>query len=305
MQSTLAAISATVSLALTGAMAGLFYAFSVSVMPGFDAIKAGCAIRSMQSINRKILYPVFLATFLLAPVAAAVTGGLLLWLDQTAAAVMLKGMTSQYLIRRTYPVKAGETVLFHAAAGGVGLIACQWLKALGATVIGTVGSDEKAEIARAHGCEHVGRLRDREPDEPVLVGPRGGEGVGVALGAGLALAAQVKIAANDRVLFRRVGGQRLEVAVLRGAEHAAHRAHRRLQSPGQGAAFTGVRHRGLLPHGACCFRSHAREEPDASARTLARSLLLPLARSRKEVTPRTAVGRLSRARSRASGASAC
>jgi NADPH2:quinone reductase len=75
--------------------------------------------------------------------------------DQTAAAAMLKGMTAQYLIRRTYPVKAGETVLFHAAAGGVGLIACQWLKALGATVIGTVGSDEKAVVARAHGCEHV------------------------------------------------------------------------------------------------------------------------------------------------------
>jgi NADPH:quinone reductase len=75
--------------------------------------------------------------------------------DQTAAAVMLKGMTAQYLIRRTYPVKAGETVLFHAAAGGVGLIACQWLKALGATVIGTVGSEEKATVARAHGCEHV------------------------------------------------------------------------------------------------------------------------------------------------------
>src|SRR4051794_12170078 len=63
--------------------------------------------------------------------------------DQQAAAVMLKGMTVQYLIRRTYKVQAGETVLFHAAAGGVGLIACQWLKALGATVIGTVGSDEK------------------------------------------------------------------------------------------------------------------------------------------------------------------
>jgi NADPH2:quinone reductase len=75
--------------------------------------------------------------------------------DQTAAAVMLKGMTSQYLIRRTYPVKPGETVLFHAAAGGVGLIACQWLQALGATVIGTVGSDEKAAVARAHGCAHV------------------------------------------------------------------------------------------------------------------------------------------------------
>src|SRR5947209_5482356 len=75
--------------------------------------------------------------------------------DQVAAAVMLKGMTAQYLIRRTYPVKAGETVLFHAAAGGVGLIACQWLKALGATVIGTVGSEEKAEVARARGCDHV------------------------------------------------------------------------------------------------------------------------------------------------------
>src|SRR4051812_18511054 len=75
--------------------------------------------------------------------------------DQIAAAVMLKGMTARYLIRRTYPVKAGETVLFHAAAGGVGLIACQWLKALGATVIGTVGSDEKAAVARAHGCAHV------------------------------------------------------------------------------------------------------------------------------------------------------
>jgi NADPH:quinone reductase len=75
--------------------------------------------------------------------------------DTTAAAVMLKGMTAQYLIRRTYRVQAGETVLFHAAAGGVGLIACQWLKALGATVIGTVGSDAKAAVARAHGCAHV------------------------------------------------------------------------------------------------------------------------------------------------------
>ncbi|HVK08880.1 MAG TPA: quinone oxidoreductase [Gemmataceae bacterium] len=75
--------------------------------------------------------------------------------DLQAAAMMLKGMTAQYLIRRTYRVQPGESVLFHAAAGGVGLIACQWLKALGATVIGTVGSDEKAELARAHGCDHV------------------------------------------------------------------------------------------------------------------------------------------------------
>jgi NADPH:quinone reductase len=75
--------------------------------------------------------------------------------DQQGAAMMLKGMTAWYLVRRTHVVKAGETILIHAAAGGVGLIACQWLKALGATVIGTVGSDEKAAIARAHGCDHV------------------------------------------------------------------------------------------------------------------------------------------------------
>jgi NADPH2:quinone reductase len=74
--------------------------------------------------------------------------------DRAAAAMMLKGMTAEYLIRRTYPVKKGETVLFHAAAGGVGLIACQWLKHLGATVIGTVGSKEKAALAKAHGCDH-------------------------------------------------------------------------------------------------------------------------------------------------------
>src|SRR5205085_5044868 len=75
--------------------------------------------------------------------------------DQQAAAMMLKGMTVQYLIRRTYKVQAGDTVLFHAAAGGVGLIAGQWLKSLGATVIGTVGSDEKAKLAKAHGCAHT------------------------------------------------------------------------------------------------------------------------------------------------------
>lgn len=72
--------------------------------------------------------------------------------DQTAAALMLQGMTAEYLIRRLYPVLAGQTVLWHAAAGGVGLIACQWLKHLGVRVIGTVGSEQKAELARAHGC---------------------------------------------------------------------------------------------------------------------------------------------------------
>ena len=68
--------------------------------------------------------------------------------------MMLKGMTACYLLRRTFEVQSGQTILFHAAAGGVGLIACQWAKHLGATVIGTVGSDEKAELARAHGCDH-------------------------------------------------------------------------------------------------------------------------------------------------------
>ncbi|MGE0650181.1 MAG: quinone oxidoreductase [Alphaproteobacteria bacterium] len=74
--------------------------------------------------------------------------------EETAAAIMLKGMTARYLVRVTYPVKKGDTVLIHAAAGGVGLIACQWAKHLGATVIGTVGSDEKAALAKAHGCDH-------------------------------------------------------------------------------------------------------------------------------------------------------
>ncbi|KAB0675300.1 quinone oxidoreductase [Burkholderia territorii] len=71
-----------------------------------------------------------------------------------AASVMLQGLTAHYLLRRTYPVKAGDTILIHAAAGGVGLLVCQWAKALGATVIGTVGSDEKAALAKAHGCDH-------------------------------------------------------------------------------------------------------------------------------------------------------
>jgi len=75
--------------------------------------------------------------------------------DATAATLMLKGLTVQYLLRQTYKANAGDTVLMHAAAGGVGLIFCQWARALGVTVIGTVGSDEKAEIARAHGCTHT------------------------------------------------------------------------------------------------------------------------------------------------------
>ena len=75
--------------------------------------------------------------------------------NETAAAMMLKGMTASYLLRQTYEVKSGETILIHAAAGGVGLIACQWAKVLGATVIGTVGTDEKAQLAQSFGCDHT------------------------------------------------------------------------------------------------------------------------------------------------------
>ncbi len=74
---------------------------------------------------------------------------------KTGATMMLQGMTAQYLLRRTCPVQAGDTILIHAAAGGVGLIVCQWARALGATVIGTVSSDAKAALAKAHGCDHA------------------------------------------------------------------------------------------------------------------------------------------------------
>ncbi len=80
----------------------------------------------------------------------------------TAAAMMLKGMTVQYLLRRTFAVKPGDAILFHAAAGGVGLIATQWAKHLGATVIGTVGSKEKAELAKKNGCDHVILYREED-----------------------------------------------------------------------------------------------------------------------------------------------
>lgn len=90
------------------------------------------------------------------------------FIDQRhAAAMMLQGMTVQYLLRRTYRVAAGDVILFHAAAGGVGLIACQWAKSLGVTVIGTVGSEEKAALAKAHGCTHTILYREENVAERV------------------------------------------------------------------------------------------------------------------------------------------
>lgn len=99
--------------------------------------------------------------------------------DATAAAIMLKGATVEYLVRRTYPVQAGDWVLLHAAAGGVGLLASQWLAALGAHVIGTVGTEEKAALARANGCEHT--ILYRDADVPARVREiTDGRGVDVA-----------------------------------------------------------------------------------------------------------------------------
>ena len=98
--------------------------------------------------------------------------------DQTAAAMMLQGMTAYYLLNRAYRVKSGDTILFYAAAGGVGLIACQWAKHLGATVIGCVGTQEKAELAKAHGCDHPILYRDENVPERVKE-ITGGEGVPV------------------------------------------------------------------------------------------------------------------------------
>jgi len=97
---------------------------------------------------------------------------------ETAAAMMLQGLTAAYLLRKTYRVQPGDAVLIHAAAGGVGLIACQWAKALGATVIGTVGSAAKGELAKAHGCDHVIDY-SRENFSQRVREITGGEGVAV------------------------------------------------------------------------------------------------------------------------------
>jgi NADPH:quinone reductase len=102
--------------------------------------------------------------------------------DEQAASMMLKGLTVHYLIHSTYAVKKGETVLWHAAAGGVGLIACQWLKALAVTVIGTAGSDEKCSLAKAHGAEHMINY-SRENFVERVKGITGGKGVPVVYDA--------------------------------------------------------------------------------------------------------------------------
>jgi len=106
--------------------------------------------------------------------------------DQTASALMMKGMTAQYLFRQVFPLKGGETILYHAAAGGVGLVACQWARAIGVTMIGTASSEEKAAVARAHGCAHTIVTGGMTPDDLTREIPKrvreitGGKGVPVA-----------------------------------------------------------------------------------------------------------------------------
>ncbi|MGO9063724.1 MAG: quinone oxidoreductase family protein [Myxococcaceae bacterium] len=118
-----------------------------AVGPGVEGLSVGARVAyasgPLGAYAEERLYP----ADRLVPIPDGVT-------DVQAAAVLLKGLTAHYLCRRTHVVKAGETAVVHAAAGGVGLLLCQWLKYLGATVIGSVGTAEKAELARANGCQH-------------------------------------------------------------------------------------------------------------------------------------------------------
>ena len=105
--------------------------------------------------------------------------------DRAASALMMKGLTAQYLFRQVYPLQGGETILYHAAAGGVGLVACQWARAIGVTMIGTVSTEAKAEVARAHGCAHTIVTGGMTPEDLAREIPRrvkditGGKGVPV------------------------------------------------------------------------------------------------------------------------------
>ena len=105
--------------------------------------------------------------------------------DRTASALMMKGMTAQYLFRQVHPLQGGETILYHAAAGGVGLVACQWARAIGVTMIGTVSTEAKAEVARAHGCAHTIVTGGMTPEDMAREIPKrvreitGGKGVPV------------------------------------------------------------------------------------------------------------------------------
>ena len=119
-----------------------------AVGAGVDYLKVGDRVAYCGGAPGSYSTERVMAADKLVPIPAGVT-------DEAAATLMLKGLTVQYLFRQTFPLKGGETILFHAAAGGVGLVACQWAKALGVTIIGTVGSDDKAALAQQNGCTHT------------------------------------------------------------------------------------------------------------------------------------------------------
>jgi NADPH:quinone reductase len=146
---------------------GLYPQPSFPFIPGMEGVgvvtAVGEGVRDLK-VGRRVAYAGPVGAYAQERVIAAdrvvkIPAGIS---DETAAAIMLKGMTAQYLLRRTYKVSRDTTLLFHAAAGGVGLIACQWASSLGATVIGTVSSAGKALIARSHGCTHVINVREED-----------------------------------------------------------------------------------------------------------------------------------------------
>ena len=163
---------------------GLYPVGDLPAVLGMEAVgtveAVGDGVEGLSAGDR-VAYPMHLGAYtevrninasLLVPLPANIE-------DETAAAMMLKGLTAHYLLFRTYPVKRGDTILMYAAAGGVGLILTQWAKALGVSVIGCVGSEEKAELARANGCEHIIMYRNENIPERVR-DITNGEGVAAA-----------------------------------------------------------------------------------------------------------------------------
>ena len=163
---------------------GMYPVGDLPAVLGMEAVGTvetlGAGVQGLQ-VGDRVAYPMALGAYTearlieadkLVPIPEAID-------DNTAAAMMLKGLTAHYLLFRTYPVQAGDSILVYAAAGGVGLILCQWANLLGANVIGCVGSQEKAELARANGCHHTILYRDE--DIPGRVGEiTGGKGVAAA-----------------------------------------------------------------------------------------------------------------------------
>jgi NADPH:quinone reductase len=119
-----------------------------AVGPGVSDVKAGDRVGYLLGPQGAYADVRVMPADVLIPLPAGIS-------ERTASALMMKGLTAQYLFRQVYPLKGGETILYHAAAGGVGLVACQWARAIGVTMIGTVSTDEKAAIAKAHGCTHT------------------------------------------------------------------------------------------------------------------------------------------------------